>query len=346
MEGSSGLRQRKPSGAAAPSTKHPTEEMVETLANSVPVTFKPYLQSAAPFVGITATVLEKVLTILITLYHHASELWIKLKPYRLDLLLPSFLGIIMIFFGGKYMTIIAAIEAYKLIGYDTTIKCLKDIYDDTEKLIEANKADNLKDDNNDGVPDVEQINSKELTERKFYLALRTLDPQKLSTAFGGLNAGFFAVVATLKLQFAKSITLGNAIGSIVERPALVYIVPVLENCVSDEYKKWTAPTVSYIIRSSAISFAWLLQRIITAIHSAVRGGNMFGKNILEYCREMGYINIKHEETHLDEIIGYVLAATGVWFQLSTAFGLPFPLDIILLPFTCLEWWLMWIVSSK
>jgi hypothetical protein len=72
---------------------------------------------------------------------------------------------------------------------------------------------------------------------------------------------------------------------------------------------------------------------------------MFSKNVLEYLNKMGYLQIKNEDTYLDEIVGYAIAVIGLWFQLSLRFSLPFPLNIILLPLRFVEWWLIWVVSK-
>jgi hypothetical protein len=72
---------------------------------------------------------------------------------------------------------------------------------------------------------------------------------------------------------------------------------------------------------------------------------MFSKNVLEYLNKMGYLQIKNEDTYLDEIVGYAVAVIGLWFQLSLRFSLPFPLNILLLPMRFLEWWLIWVVSK-
>jgi hypothetical protein len=94
-----------------------------------------------------------------------------------------------------------------------------------------------------------------------------------------------------------------------------------------------------------VSIAWTVQRILSAFHSAVRGGLMFARNIIEYLSVMKIVEINHEETMLDEAAGYGLALLGLYFQLAFGFGLPFPLNILLLPFRIAEWTLIWIVSN-
>jgi hypothetical protein len=282
---------------------------------------------------------------MIQFYDNLLTLWIQLQPYKPELLIPSFIGLIMCFFGGSFMTLIAAVEAYKMVGYESSLKCIRDLNDDFNKFLQASKQDDIKDDDNDGIADVVQISKKELAQRKLLLFLKTVDPKRVTDALAGLNSGFLAVVATLKLQFAKAITLGQAIGTIVERPANIYALPVLHALLPEDYKKWAQPIITYGVKSFAISIAWTIQRIMSAFHSAIRGGHMFSKNVLEYLSKMGYVQIKHEDTYLDEIIGYAVAVIGLWFQLSLGFSLPFPLNILLFPFKFLEWWLIWIVSK-
>ena len=139
--------------------------------------------------------------------------------------------------------------------------------------------------------------------------------------------------------------MGQAIGSVVEKPANRYAVPILHALLPEDYKKWAQPLISYGVKSIAISIAWFVQRIISSVHSAIRGGHMFSKNVLDYLNKMGYLQIKNEDTYLDEIVGYAVAVIGLWFQLSLRFSLPFPLNILLLPMRFLEWWLIWVVSK-
>ena len=94
-----------------------------------------------------------------------------------------------------------------------------------------------------------------------------------------------------------------------------------------------------------VSIAWTVERILSAFHSAMRGGLLFSRNILSYLGEMNYVQINHEETLLDEAVGYGLALVGLFFQLSFGFGLPFPLNILLFPFTIAEYILIALVNK-
>ena len=108
---------------------------------------------------------------------------------------------------------------------------------------------------------------------------------------------------------------------------------------------WAVVLVDYSIHYVAISIAWTLQRLVSSVHSAIRGGLMFSRNIMEYTTIMGIYQIDHENSILDELIGYGVAALGVLFQLSIRFVIPFPFNILLLPLTILDRLLMWMVNE-
>eukprot|EP01039_Chlorochromonas_danica_P011465 gene11465-12824_t len=315
-------------------------------STNCPAQLQPLVLKAAPLAGKAVQGALKLSVLANEYYEKAVVEYEKLRPYRLELLLPGLMGLVMCFFGGSFLTLIAAVEAYNLCGYETTANALSVLYDDFAKVVAASKKDDDRDDDNDGVKDVKQIPAPELVKRKTLLFLRTVDPNRLAVAIGGLQAGFLAVVATLKVRFARTIALGNAIGASVEPPVERYVLPLFELALPAEYRKWAKPVLHYSIRTTAISIAWTVQRVISAFHSAIRGGLLFSRNILEYVSKMGIYAIDHEKTYLDEIVGYGLAVLGLFFQLSHGFGLPFPLNILLFPFTIAEYLLVWVVNAN
>lgn len=310
----------------------------------------PLQKYVAPGVEKAFDLLEKLIPHIQKAIEKAQELWIKLQPYKPELLFPSLVGLVLCFFGGSFLTLIAAVEAFRLSSYEPLLEAATVLYDDFKKVWDANEKDNDKDENNDGVPDVLQVSAKEVVQRKLFLFLKVVDPNRLMGAVAVLNAGFLAIVATLKLEFAKALTLGNAIYGVVEPPLERFAYPIVEKIFlkifPEEYKKWCKPIFVSVIRSIVISWAWFLQRVISAFHSSIRGGLMFSRNILEYLDKMGIYHVNHEDTYLDEIVGFAFAFLGLFFQLRYRFDLPFPLNILLFPFSLAEWFLMWAVTSR
>ena len=185
------------------------------------------------------------------------------------------------------------------------------------------------------------------------------------------------MIATLKLQFAKTITLGSSISKGLEMHLQPLLLPTMKSLLPRRYRKWAELALSLSFKSIAISIAWSIRRVISSYHSAIRGGLLCSKNILSYLRCMGYLSnnssssdsgggdSKHDDgsssnssssskkaagldalLQIEFILGYLLAICGIVFQLSFGFSLPFPLNVILFPITIIEYMLVWIINNS
>jgi len=251
----------------------------------------------------------------------------KLKP-----LLPALIGILMCFFGGSYLTLIATIEAYRMTGWAASSAAVATLYKNAVVAWDASKKDDEVDADGNGVADVKEIGHKALLQRKTMVVLASVNPEEVTNAFVAINTGFMAVVATLKISFARSITLGVSIAEVVTPMAVRLIGPALAAALPPQHSKWAVPVIVYACKSISVSMAWFLQRIISAFHSAIRGGSLASEPLLEAAAKHG--GIKSEQVKgLVEPVGMALAFLGFMFQLKYGFGLPFPLNLLLLPFT-------------
>lgn len=76
------------------------------------------------------------------------------------------LGLGLCFCGGSYVASIAAIEAFRMAGWESTKASLRDIGEEMERVKLANDADNKKDDDGNGISDVDELPASELFQRK------------------------------------------------------------------------------------------------------------------------------------------------------------------------------------
>ena len=109
--------------------------------------------------------------------------------------------------------------------------------------------------------------------------------------------------------------------------------------------QWVPLIIDYIVKSIAISIAWSIQKVISAFHSAMRGGHLAGACLINVLNKKGFIKFNDADSYIDEALGYVLAACGLMFQLRSGFRLPFPLNLLFLPISILEWIIVWLVNS-
>ena len=61
------------------------------------------------------------------------------------------------------------------------------------------------------------------------------------------------------------------------------------------------------------------------------------KNGITICPGIIGPDYDPEDSVLDEIVGFVIAAQGLMFQLSHAYELTFPFNVLLSPLTFIEW---------
>eukprot|EP00638_Chattonella_subsalsa_P010007 CAMPEP_0117745950 /NCGR_PEP_ID=MMETSP0947-20121206/7667_1 /TAXON_ID=44440 /ORGANISM="Chattonella subsalsa, Strain CCMP2191" /LENGTH=330 /DNA_ID=CAMNT_0005563203 /DNA_START=83 /DNA_END=1072 /DNA_ORIENTATION=- len=257
-------------------------------------------------------------------------------------ILSALFGLALCFFGGTFVVTIAAIEAFRHSGWETTKGAIKVLYDEWEVFRLNSREDDEKDEDGDGIPDVKQVDATALASRKFKLFLvNCKDPNQVNIAISGIWTSTLAVLATLKIQFAQVIALGVSIGSMLRGPAKSFVGPALQRVMPQDYHKWIPSVLDWTCKAIAVSIAWFIQRVISAVQSGIRGGLMFSRNLMKYANKRGIISFTDEDSQIDEIVGWTLAAVGIWFQLSHFFALPFPWNIILIPLRVLEYILMW-----
>ena len=85
----------------------------ELLPQNIKEKAQPYIAKAAPIVGQVAEIIEKLIPFAVLAYNKLLEFWAFLQPYNPQLLAPALCGFILCFFGGSYLTLIAAAEAYR-----------------------------------------------------------------------------------------------------------------------------------------------------------------------------------------------------------------------------------------
>ena len=161
-----------------------------------PQEVQPHLVKFTPQIAKACQFLTDLIPYFELAFNKAMELWEKLRPYKPELLFPSLVGFIMCFFGGSFLTLIAAVEAFRMCGYETVMDSVKILYQDFMKVSKEMQKDDKKDDNNDGIADVNQISHQELIVRKTMLFLRVVEPNRITTAVAAINAGFLAVIVS------------------------------------------------------------------------------------------------------------------------------------------------------
>eukprot|EP00322_Chrysochromulina_rotalis_P018582 CAMPEP_0115845732 /NCGR_PEP_ID=MMETSP0287-20121206/9506_1 /TAXON_ID=412157 /ORGANISM="Chrysochromulina rotalis, Strain UIO044" /LENGTH=389 /DNA_ID=CAMNT_0003299519 /DNA_START=35 /DNA_END=1204 /DNA_ORIENTATION=+ len=276
-------------------------------------------------------------------------------------------GAALCFFGGTYVASIAAIEAFRQFGFEKVYANFVVIKEQWDKVMEANKIDDAKDADRDGTADVDQMEPAELAKHKLELVMTKVEkPEALQEAFGALFTAYLAVLATLRLEFARTTAFALGIVEMAKFPVTRALAPAFNAALGQDLAHWTKTLIESGLSFLAIVLAWYLQMIVSAFYSGLRGGRMFADALIDFLEDKKFEDgkpwlsklpesiapmdedgqYKADESYLDEIIGYGLAAFGFSFQFFNGFSLPFPLNLIFLPLTIIEWFLRIQISME
>lgn len=318
------------------------EKMITNVSEMAPPKAVPVLKAIAPVFSLLVIVAEVMIPAMVNAARVASAV-IAVMP--LDLMYICY-GVILCFFGGMYPTTMAALEAWRQAGGKQALLYLRDLYDEFCAVATASSKDDEVDEDDDGIADVLQISANELVMRKTKIALTTLDPEKFNGALQGLYSGWIGVIAVLKVQFAKTIALGSAIGDFMYKTVEKPFSAILVHLLPKEYHKWIPTFIGYVCKAIAISVAWYIQTILSAFHSAIRGGLMASRGFLHWLAKHSAIKINTDDSYIDEVLGWSLAALGFYVQFKLGFSPPWYLEIFLWPLHFVESYIVWTISGS
>lgn len=317
------------------SSTHPaTSDKLSAAANL-------FTEAAKPAFNIITKALPHIITFTTVIYRWYS----KLPKEQTKILI----GTIFCFFGGVYPALFAALEAAKHGGWKDLKQSIMDIAEEALIIIEESKKDDDKDDDKDGIKDVNQITSKEYIMRKSNLVITKMNPAKVDKAMGTIYKVWLSVIAVLTVKFARTIALALSISEYIKVPLNRYIAPIVQAATPDEYDKWIPILFGWFVKGIAISIAWYIQAVISAITSALVGALMISRAILTISRNKQsalkkVIPEDLADTQIDEWMSYGLAALGVYVQFKMNFDIKFPLNIPLFPFEFAEYYIRWSVT--
>lgn len=183
-----------PNGGAAKAAA--TSMVVDAFSAKVAGAIKPVLDKAAPAFAVLSQVFAIVYPYIEMAFTYLAVVWEKLQPYHPQEFMPAIAGFVLVFFGGNFFTLAAAVEAYRMVGFDDTKTALIALHKSYKVALDASKKDDEVDDDGDGIADVKQISSKELVQRKIGVVAKAIDPELVADAVTAINAGLMAVVAT------------------------------------------------------------------------------------------------------------------------------------------------------
>ena len=108
---------------------------------------------------------------------------------------------------------------------------------------------------------------------------------------------------------------GDFLGQLLRVPLTQVLVHVMDK----ETHKWIPTIIFYTCKVVAIAVAIHVQKLLSAFYSAVRGGLLVSRNVMYVLDRKGVFKLDPNETYVDEVTGWALAAVGFYCQFSGGF---------------------------
>jgi len=175
-----------------------------------------------------------------------------------------------------------------------------------------------------------------------------MDPEKIDRAINSVYSVWLSVAAVLTIEFARTISSALSIADFLKNPVNHWVAPLVQMAVPHEYNRWVPVILGWMCKSLAMSIAWYIQTIRSAFASALAGGLLMSKSTLHMLEKRGLVKKKIDpsETYLDEILSYIFAGCGFYFQFKLGFDVPYPFNLILFPFEIAEYYIRWSITSR
>ncbi|KAH3744063.1 inframe stop codon [Pelomyxa schiedti] len=366
------LRERRVVSRALTSEER-SSRLFRAAAEKLPPSVAKYAEVAEKIFFQAATVVAFVLPFVTGFYGRIIRLYQKLPPNVAQMVF----GLGVCLFGGHFAATLAVFEAFKQSGASSKLwSCVTDLYEAAQKVKTASDMDDKRDDNGDGIPDVDEIPAGQLLIRKTSLALKNVDPIKFNTAVQGLYQGFIAAVVVVQFKFAKTVALGNSLGDFLYRTVGSHVAPIINRYIPADYHGWVKLTIAYICKFVGISISWTLQFYQSVVQSAIHGSRIFSRALLKYIdpppasaskpenkptaessdpnapifstpinasafAATSMLSPREDDTKIGEAIAWVMAFFGILFQYKLGFRIPLPINLVLMPLHLTEWSLKW-----
>jgi hypothetical protein len=252
------------------------------------------------------------------------------------------IGLVYCFAGGYYPTLFSSLQAAQHCGWNVMVDAISELTEEAIKVIDATS----------GL--YSSVSTKqELFLRQTSIVLKTVDPIKINQAAAALYTTWLGVSAVLEKEYARTISMSLTLAGFFERIAHFLLEPPARMCIGEDYHKWVPVIIGWACKGLAMNIAWRVQRLLTASASAITGGLLFSKAILRMVWKKRHQNeaFDRDETPLDDIIGFLIAALGFYTQFQSqyksgfSFAVPFPINLITWPFDWAEKWIQWQITK-
>eukprot|EP01039_Chlorochromonas_danica_P008281 gene8281-9130_t len=320
--------------------------VIAFLPESVAAVVRAWITPLAALGGVAEVLLSFFLLALEVVAEGVRFLWSRFRVYQPGLLAVTGGGLATAFWGAHFPLTLAALEALLLANCLGTLRHLRHLFD----ALHAHYLSHSRATSSSSSASTTSSSSSSSASTTSLLlgVMKAVDPQTVAGALAGLNAALLAVVTTLRLRFAQTIALGNAMAASLEEPLEVVAGPALRHLLGGDLEAWAPYLLSAAVRLVAVVLAWRMRRVLSAYHSALRGGlvcTSYGVRLLVAWKVLPRRRLRGKVFSAVVVaLGYALALLGLYYQLTAAPELPAAIALLLLPLRLTETVLMALAS--
>jgi hypothetical protein len=270
-------------------------------------------------------------------------------PYYTDAFGQVLWNLVLIFCGGQFALTIMAIQSFQQAGSTRINMALKELHsaykDSLQKLHEhpearlvfATKRISLYQIISTTLMSLLSDSPEERVKAAYIasICMKCIDPKKVSEALNGMVLGLVAIIATLRSNIARCISVGAMIGVRVCSLLRRYAEKPLYEKYPDN-KDWV--DVGLQTASSVVGFvvSLILVRVVTAFNSAAKGAEGLVRVLLDVCHSHGYLRNVRKEDGLVQSLVVAIIFVGVMVQVKHRFTWPWYLLLPLFPVVLVE----------
>lgn len=320
-----------------------TAHVTDTKPNLVNIA--KFWEKAEPHLTKIRPYLDKVIPLLSQAASTASHVGRNvILPHYTDEMGRVMWNVILVFFGGQFALTIMAIQAFKMTGsvmIRNSLAQMRESYHDAmAKLSSDPEARSLFDANGDGNVSLEELGQAVLatltkngggrSRQIVAVCLKCIDPNKIVDSVSGFMVGSMAIVAILRSQIAKCVSIGAQIGTHIAS----FIRARSEKSLYEKYpehKNWIDASLRSGSALVGIIISFMLVKVVNSFNCALQGAEGLSKQALAFAHRRGKLLSVKPNDNAVQALAMALVFVGVTWQVKTKFGCPWYLKIILLP---------------
>jgi hypothetical protein len=240
-------------------------------------------------------------------------------------------GLLLCFFGGQFVTLLAAMEAYNACAGAEATAAVRAVVDNGAAVLDTAAADEAKDAGAGGAA----VPASVLLRRKALLLARMTAPEAVSAAAVKLWCSYCGVLAVLKLRTARRLAMSLAVSDGLAPVVARHALPALDKAASPELRKWNPLALSLALKASVLLVFIVFTSAADAMAAALRGGELAARNGLALLAQRGLLKGAVDDK-LTYAVALALAAAGLAAQ-AAQLRVPFPISMLTWPVAIADW---------